>query len=547
MRTATITVADDASAELTVDGLSSPYPDVGAAVAAAKEAAVAAGETLTVEIVDSGTGHTLLIDADGTVRSAGPQLEPAAGEENAPGPATAPHDAADEHAALPVDGSPDTTIAPPHPAEAGSGEQADPPEPASAAETAQPAATADRYSGPAPARGKTGRPTRARRRAAVLDAASKPFGGISAPTAVLAVLLILTVAVFLIPDVIGSPDEQPAQQESTSASNAAHLDVSDSTTPVPGFAEEPAWQTAVAPTASVTATGRGVLVVDGADVSVLDPTTGQTRWAGTAEPSLDFAADTLIDGRRALVWRHGDSAGALFDGETEPVEYPLPADARLSAAGSSVLVKSGDSLYGFTADGLSELPTPAAGSTPMGLDESTLISSDFDGPLVLTDVSSGEAVEVPLESPGEGKSIVGWKTAGHGLAVTAWGSSPDDSELTLAVHTIDEGALVSVNDVTADEIRDAEWTRGQGFRLATIGPLVYSMEDGIVLDDGRRTGVDYHAPRGELIPATAGDRSIIVSGEQAFATPADLLAVTDDQRFAIVRASADRVAAYQQR
>src|SRR5699024_1100689 len=174
------------------------------------------------------------------------------------------------------------------------------------------------------------------------------------------------------------------------------------------------------------------------------------------EGSVTFAADTSVDGRPALVWQYGNTVQALLDGESRPIEYELPPDARLSSAGTSVLIREGNALSTLGTDGLVTVPTPAPGSTPMALDDGELISASFEGPVQRTDIETGDETEVELENPGDGLEIKAWKSAGHGLAVSVWGdpgaSTNSGHRLQLVIHSLEDGAVTSINEVSSADI-----------------------------------------------------------------------------------------------
>lgn len=303
----------------------------------------------------------------------------------------------------------------------------------------------------------------------------------------------------------------------------------------------------------MTATSRGVLVVDGDEVTIIDPSDGSERFQESYDGSVTFAADTTVDGQPALVWQHDSTVQALLDGESRPIEYELTPEARLSSAGTAVLIRDGNALSTLGEDGLVTVPTPAPGSTPMALDGEELISSPFNGPLSRTDIDTGEETEVELEQPGEGLEIKEWKSAGHGLAISVWGdpgaSTNSGHRLQLVVHSLDDGAVASINEVSSADIGDAAWTRGQGYSLASIGPYLYDLDTGLLVLDGTDSGMQFGEPRGDLVPGTMEGQPVIAAGllsdaPTAYSTNADLLAVTDDARFAITRTGADRITAY---
>ena len=118
-----------------------------------------------------------------------------------------------------------------------------------------------------------------------------------------------------------------------------------------------------------------------------------------------------------------------------------------------------------------------------------------------------------------------------------------------SVHSLDDGSVTSINEVSSADVGEASWVRGQGFQLAQIGPYLYSMETGLLVLDGAESGMQQGEPRGDLVPGTLRGEPVIAAdtltdAPTAFSTSADLLAVTDDGRMAITRSSADEITAH---
>lgn len=567
MPNAQVHVSADRSAEVTVDGATSHHPDLGAAMTRLTGLAREGGEPVTLEIHDGGTVRTLHIDPTGRVAMQAAPLAP-------PPPAAPPQQPAAPAAPPQMPPSP----APP-PRSAAPAEPAAPEAHVPSEATAPRGSTPDGYpigtpySGPA-APGANARTRRraqrqAGRRAAAESAAqggSRPqdaggdaarhhprrsrVRGLTAPTIVLAVMLIVALGAYFLPRIIGSPGGLTPQSIPADSTNASEdsLGLEDAQTPVPGFAAQPAWESEVPATASVTATGRGVLVVDGNSLAVLDPASGESRYTSDIDAPISFAVDTVIDGERALVWRTGDRAQALFDGETTPIEYTIPDGARISSAGTSVLIKEGNSLSTFTRDGLAAIPTPDPGYTPMALDGSSLLSAEFSGTVIATDVDSAESTEILLESPADDLQIFRWVTAGHGKIVSLWGepgaSATSGHRIQLVVHSAEDGHIFSTVSTTTDAVGEANWGRGQGYRLAVIGPYLFTVDGGLLVRNGATHHLRMAEPRGEIVPSSIDDTRYLVHGNTAWRSDANLLAVTDSGSHAIVRARQDRVVGY---
>lgn len=617
MHHASITVAPNRSAQVTIAGQSTEYPDLGSAMTQLTLLARETSTDVAVAISDGAALRSLTISATGQVQAGSPgdPSPTAPPEDPSPAPSRPQTDPAGPPLSHPhIVEEPETDVptqplaAPQSPSDASPGiadtssitSQAESSEPTDAEGPAYPIGTP--FSGPAapqptttprridrvpaedPARPSSAAdadrtPTRSTngtasgpmssersadphravtRRADAQRSASarrkRSSARLTVPSIVLIALLVLAAVLFFLPNFIGTPtpeDSDPAQN--SQAPTRAPLTQAEAPTPVPGFTSEAVWETTVPQNASVTATSRGVLVVDGDEVTILDPADGSERYQESYDGSVTFAADTTVDGQPALVWQHDNTVQALLDGESRPIEYELTPRARLSSAGTSVLIRDGNALSTLGEEGLVTVPTPAPGSTPMALDGEELISSPFNGPLSRTDIDTGEETEVELESPGDGLEIKEWKSAGHGLAISVWGdpgaSTNSGHRLQLVVHSLDDGAVASINEVSSADIGEAGWTRGQGYSLASIGPYLYDLDTGLLVLDGTDSGMQFGEPRGDLVPGTLDGEPVIAAGllsdaPTAYSTSADLLAVTDDARFAITRTGADRITAY---
>lgn len=550
MPIAHVRVAADRTVQVTAAGTTSQHPDVGAAIAHLTALAREQGSELTVKLDDHGAQRTLHIDASGRLRTV-PEAEVASAAEG-----TAETGQGD-------DGEDPEGI--------GSGAHA-PQHPLTAPEAQADYPVRDRFSGPAdptgpptgsipeqksrhnPSRQQADRQRQAQagtpRRRAKRARSRLQMSGLTVPTLVLAILLIIALAAYIMPRIIGTPESQ-APESIPAAHGAAtqqSLSMANGSSAVPGFEAAPAWEETIPLHASVTATSRGVVVVTNSKLQVLDARTGQQRFETDIDEPPSFAVDTVIDGRPSLVWRIGDRAYALVDGSHEPYEYELPSGARISSAGTNVLIKNGDELSTFARGGLTRLPTPAAGSTPMALDGGDLISATFAGPLTVTDVESGEERTLDLEAPRDDLQIIRWVTAGHGKVVTLWGqpgaSTNSGHRIQLVVHSLSDGTIASTVSTTTDAVGEADWVRGQGYQLAVIGPYLFSMEDGLLVRDGSESNARFSEPRGHVVPAVIDNTPVLVSADTAWKVRTNLLAVTAADGYAITREGADRVVGY---
>ncbi|MFP3397747.1 hypothetical protein ACSBQT_05510 [Brevibacterium sp. H602] len=547
MPRALISVSDDGFTYTTLNGATSRYSDTGQAISYLGDYAKETATPLTVTI-DDGTKTTEIgIDENGRV-GAVPTYDTGAEEvadesSNAPSPDGSAEPTGDSENA---DQSTDSENANGRTASGQNGFAAQDDSSGSNGE-AYPMGTP--FSGPATPAAPTVKKTPVRRR----SARNRPqrLKKITVPGLVLIGLAILMIGAFVVPNIVpvDSPDTPQTIGSEQQVNPASELSVDKTQDIVPSYDNSPTWEAEVPKRASVTASDRGVLLVNDGRLEVLDADTGKTRYKTKIDQSPTFAVDTVIDGRPALLWQAGDTAEALFDGESEPKSYQLPEKARITSAGKSVLIKSGNKLSTFSADGLENVPTPQAGSTPMAIDDDELFSSDWNGPVTAKNIKSGDERSIDLESPGDELKIIDWISAGHGKAITLWGeqgaSTNSGHRIQLVVHSLEDGSILSTVTTTTDIVGEKSWVRGQAGERAYIGPYLFDLKSGLLLMDVSSRDIHLSEPRGTIVPCTMDtNTSCLLAGKQAFKTDTDLLAVVDKGNSALVLGDDSTVRAY---
>ena len=553
MPRALISVSDDGFTYTTLNGATSRYSDTGQAITYLGDYAKETATPLTVTIDDGTKTAEIGIDATGRVGAAPKQdttAEDVAGESSTPSAAGGS-----------VDGSTDSSAE--STGQTGHSENADQStngqaaggQNGYAAQDDSAGSNGDSYpmgtpfSGPAAPATPTVKKTPVRKR----SARNRPqrLKKITVPGLVLIGLAILMIGAFVVPNIVpvDSPDTPQTIGSERQVNPASELSVDKTKDIVPSYDNSPTWEAKVPKRASVTASDRGVLLVNDNRLEVLDADTGKSRYKTKIDESPTFAVDTVIDGQPALLWQSGNTAEALFDGESEPKSYQLPEKARITSAGKSVLIKSGNKLSTFGADGLENVPTPQAGSTPMAIDNDELFSSDWNGPVKAKNIKSGEERSIDLESPGDELKIIDWISAGHGKAITLWGeqgaSTNSGHRIQLVVHSLEDGSILSTVTTTTDIVGEKSWVRGQAGERAYIGPYLFDLESGLLLMDVSSRDIHLSEPRGSIVPCTMDtNTSCLLAGKQAFKTDTDLLAVVDKGNEALVLGDDSTVRAY---
>ena len=552
MPRALISVSDDGFTYTTLNGATSRYSDTGQAISYLGDYAKETATALTVTI-DDGTKTTEIgIDENGRVGTV-PKYDTGAEEVADESSTASSTQGSAETAGQPDDadqntGGENTNGQNTH-GQSASGQNG------FAAYDDSSGANGDSYpmgtpfSGPAAPATPTVKKTPVRKR----SARNRPqrLKKITIPGLVLIGLAILMIGAFVVPNIVpvDSPDTPQTIGSEQQVNPASELSVDKTQDIVPSYDNSPMWEAEVPKRASVTASDRGVLLVDDNRLEVLDADTGKSRYKAKIDQSPTFAVDTVIDGRPALLWQSGNTAEALFDGESKPKTYQLPEKARITSAGKSVLIKAGNKLSTFGAEGLEDVPTPQAGSTPMAIDDDEIFSSDWNGPVTAKNIKSGDERSIKLESPGDELKIIDWISAGHGKAITLWGeqgaSTNSGHRIQLVVHSLDDGSILSTVTTTTDIVGEKSWVRGQAGERAYIGPYLFDLESGLLLMDVSSRDIHLSEPRGSIVPCTMDtSTSCLLAGKQAFKTDTDLLAVVDKGHEALVLGEDSTVRAY---
>lgn len=547
MARALISVSQDGFTYLTLNGATSRYSDTGQAMTYLGDYARETATQVPVTIDDGKQEVDVLLDETG-------KIAPAASASPTP-PPTPAHDPSSS-----VASNGDTSADEATTASAMDTNSADA-QAARQQKTDAEAGNGDDYplgtpfSGPAAPSAPTVKRTRVRKHAPQHKNSpqNRPqrLKKITVPGLVLIGIVILMIGAFVIPNIVptGSQDSPQTIESDEQLNPASELSVDKTEDVVPGFDNSPKWETKIAKDASVTASDRGVLVVDEGKLQVLNSATGKTRYSGKTSEAPTFAVDTVIDGKPALLWQAGDTAEALIDGADKPKTYQLPENARITSAGKSVLIKSGNRLSTFGADGLENVPTPESGSTPMAIENDELFSSDWNGPVKAKNIKSGDERSIKLEAPADGLQIIKWVSAGHGKAVTLWGeqgaSTNSGHRIQLVVHSLEDGSILSTVTTTTDIVGEMSWVRGQGGKRAYIGPYLFDLESGLLLMDTSSKDIHLSEPRGTIVPCTVdNDDSCLLAGKHAYRTDTNLLALTNDGGTAIVDGADSTIRAY---
>ncbi|MDA8370380.1 MAG: hypothetical protein M0026_10990 [Nocardiopsaceae bacterium] len=281
----------------------------------------------------------------------------------------------------------------------------------------------------------------------------------------------------------------------------------------PGFSQEAAWKLPARPGASpaVTPDGSALAYVDPEERIVVADPDGAELWSD----DLPLAPED-IDGTPAFV-PDGDEYGLAITGDSTLWQWPagggtpdaveLPAESRVTFAGSTPLVLEGESAYLPEGDGLQEVEVPD-GYGAMLAEGGRVLTAVRTGPWTWVD-TDGTASEVEPDPPAGAEEPAEMLTARQGYVVLLWSAADggDDSGV-LALHDSADGSIVAEAPVDSDTVADASWVRGDS--VAAYGPVL------IDLDSGAATTLEEFVPfsaAGELVYGEADGAPVAVGAD----------------------------------
>lgn len=325
---------------------------------------------------------------------------------------------------------------------------------------------------------------------------------------------------------------EPQDNRAFSASALAQQEVRLSSYPgvgFPGFTSGPVWKRAIGPNALAVSAAAGTFVFDNRTLTILDNASGQVRAKETLDGAVLLTQETRLGNEAGMAWQIGSTLhGWVPSLGTKPsVKATLPKGAKISAAGSSLLVQvSNGKAMTFTKAGLVPVMVPED-RAPLAVENGKLLSARFGGPLTISSLDGKQRNEVPLLPPADNLQVLQWVTAGHGVAVLLWSAFPDSKDpnnpVTIAVYRQGTGELLSQLEVTRSRINeDPAWVRGNGFVSASYAGYFYNLSNGWPILDLkaqaiRRSGMFGDGVTGERQEGTVfmrKDNSWIYSGLQ---------------------------------
>lgn len=353
------------------------------------------------------------------------------------------------------------------------------------------------------------------------------------------------VATGMVPNPLASPEETQTPEADPTLLTMGEASEN------PGFiAEAPDFTLDVPSTAAVTASDRGIVVVDGQDVTIYDSTSGKEVYSGEADGEVRFTLETTIGGEPALVWRYDDTlmvhrSSAFAD----PAVVEIPEGASVSSAGQQLLITDEeDRAYTLTDDGLDGLTVPGNAGTVMAVDAEGSVTAGFNTPVSVLAPDGSVVSKTELTPPTPALQMSRWLSAGHGLAVVVWSSSPSESsasqQVVIATHSLTDGSVAGKVTATQGELAEWKWMRGQGLSRAVLGPYAFDLTTGELVADATGISGLLLRPTGDTLTGTTDSGGFAVEGTTAHPSDFEPLAVVDDGSLALVRSDQTTIAAY---
>lgn len=198
----------------------------------------------------------------------------------------------------------------------------------------------------------------------------------------------------------------------------------------PGYSGGPVWKHPVPATALTVANEAGTFVFDNRSLTILNNLDGKVIAPEALEGNVVLTQETVIGDEDGMVWQVGTTLHGWTPsrGSAPAIQAALPDGAKISAAGSSLLIQTDDGkAFTFGKSGLIPLVVPKD-RLPLAVDDGKFVSARFIGPLTLSGFDGKQQSDVPLKAPGDNLQIVQWVTAGYGVVVLLWSALPGSTD-----------------------------------------------------------------------------------------------------------------------
>lgn len=248
----------------------------------------------------------------------------------------------------------------------------------------------------------------------------------------------------------------------------------------PGFMLADGWRSEVAEGTSPAVTAHGRVALHGSDglMRLVDPATGEIAWSGPAGDGAGSPWTDQLWGSDAIIWRQPGRLLVASPARSEPAVYETAPGARISKAGTAVLVTDPDKpgrVRVLTEAGLVEVDIPD-GTVAMAAVRGDVVSSDGLPRLWRTPVTGGDARHVDLTGP-DGMVLRRWAGAAGETVTVVWtapGATAAVDSAVVTTHDSTSGEPLASTTTTWGQVDDEPYTAADGRDpvTAAVGPIV---------------------------------------------------------------------------
>lgn len=291
--------------------------------------------------------------------------------------------------------------------------------------------------------------------------------------------------------------------------------------PVEGFSALDAPQVWTVDTARSAVFSDGVMVLEGDDLTILSIQDGKTPMV---KQRLRAAIDYTLQSRTAedtgvISWVSGGTLNSWVAGTDAPTQWELPANAKVTSPGGGLMVTSDEGVFAAVPGQpkLMKVDVPDGWSAG-AVDGANVVLVNRAAPEVMViDAKNQRGRTVPLSQPFENARVAATVHAGDGIAAVLWSSPAMSDVLTLSIHSLDGGEVLSSVPVLARQANSAAlaWNTGQGGKVAYYGPYTFDMSTHQPVSRFSDQEVIAGAA-GEITWITSNNQNIYQSGGQSW-------------------------------
>jgi len=291
--------------------------------------------------------------------------------------------------------------------------------------------------------------------------------------------------------------------------------------PVEGFSALDAPQVWTVDTARSAVFSDGIMVLEGDNLTILSIQDGKTPMV---KQRLRAAIDYTLQSRTAedtgvISWVSGGTLNSWVAGTDAPTQWELPANAKVTSPGGGLMVTSDEGVFAAVPGKpkLMKVDVPDGWSAG-AVDGTNVVLVNRSAPEVMVvDAKDQQGRKVSLAQPFENARVAATVHAGDGIAAVLWSSPAMSDVLTLSIHSLEDGEVLSSVPVLARQASSATlaWNTGQGGKVAYYGPYTFDMSTHQPVSRFSDQEVIAGAA-GEITWITSNNQNIYQSGGQSW-------------------------------